>query len=54
MTRFIVGAFPVKCAACSLVLGHPNCPEEMEEVFVNYENHLIIVHKVRNYLWKFI
>jgi len=35
----------VKCAACSIVLGHPNCPEEMEEVFVKYENHLIMVHE---------
>ena len=49
MTRTGVEASsPVKCAACSIVLGHPKCPEEMEEVFVKYENHLIMVHEVRN------
>ena len=47
MTRTGVEA-AVKCAAYSVVLGHPNCPEEMEEVFVEYETHLIMVHKVRN------
>ena len=40
MTRTGVEA-AVKCAAYSVVLGHPNCPEEMEEIFVKYENHLM-------------